>query len=276
MKKIITLLLSFILLTSTVACSSPENAAPVDLNTLYVPTYEKGEEKIPILSEMPPDFSIRSNFDQYIDSGMNTILIGEDYFKFGSDKFETVMTWCEEEKIDAIVRISKSLVIPQQTDHTPKRNLTYFEINYPDLDFKEYPAIIGFAICDEPSWMQILELRASYLPWFNENYGNGNYMFYNNFFTGQSPLLGKDFDGEIKDYDEYCNFYIEEVLLNALDDGSKTYSHDTYPIQMENGEHITSTNWLRADFNTANYCKKFGLTMGTYIQAYVEETVCFS
>lgn len=266
MKKIITLILTAIMLTSMCACASSD-ATPVNVDELYVPTYTDNA-KIPILSEMPPDFSNRSNFDQYLDSGMNSILIGEDYFKFGSDPFKKVMAWCEEENVDAYVRISKSQVIANQTDYTPKRYPTYFETNYPDLDFKDYPAIKGFAICDEPSWMQVLELRASYLPWFNENYGNGNYKFYNNFFTSQSALIGKDFDGETKNYDDYCNFYIENVLLKAQDDGSKTYSHDIYPLGKENGELVTHTGWLRANFNTATYCKKFGLTMGTYIQAY--------
>lgn len=300
MKKIITIFMSLIMLLSMCACTSTNNE-PVSIDELFIPTYEDNA-KIPILSEMPPDFSNRNNFDQYLESGMNSILIGEDYFLFGSEPFKKVMAWCEEENVDAYVRISKSQVYEvKQTDYNPKRYPTYFETYVKDhvnckgalklpainaktdkvdeeylalhadcleLDFKDYPAIKGFAICDEPSWLQVLELRASYLPWFNENYGNGNYKFYNNFFTAQSALIGKDFDGEVKNYDDYCNFYIEEVLLKALDDGSKTYSHDIYPLGAKNGELVTHTGWLRANYNTATYCKKFGLTMGTYIQAY--------
>ena len=267
MKRFIILILTVIMLTSMCACSSSDDT-PVDVSELYVPTYEDNA-KIPILSEMPPDFSVRNNFEQYIESGMNTILIGEDYFKFGSQAFETVMAWCEEENIDAFVRMSKSYVKPQQTDvSNPVRYPTYFELTYPDLDFKNYPAIKGFALCDEPSYKQVLELRASYLPWFNENYGNGHYKFYNNFFTGQSAMIGNDLEGQAVKYDDYATFYIENVLLHAQDDGSKIFSHDTYPLQKINGELITQTGYLNANFHTAAYCKKYGLSMATYIQAF--------
>jgi hypothetical protein len=299
MKKLLSLILVTIIAVLSFGCTSKTAVAVEDLN---VPTF-KDDKKMVITAEIPPDFSVRANLEQFIAAGLNTIVLGEEYHCFGSEEFYNVMNWCDELGIDVIIRINeKALPIASSEfdgNGWPTNQPTYFETyvkdhtkstckskarppvvngkvdeqyleaheDCPMLNFRDFPAIIGFFILDEPSYKQLLEVEAHYVDWFNKYYAN-DYIWLINFTSTDKPYLdGHDNEGKQVTYDRMLTYYMENIF-SKVKTKYKIHMIDTYPLHLENGRETTRDNWLKVLRDATIYGKTNQAYFASCIQAF--------
>ncbi len=297
MKKIISLALALLTMLCTVACGG--GSKPVDVSKLNVPTFD--ESKVLHLStEIPPDYSYEENVLDVAELGIDTLFVGEDYFAFGSESFKQAMKWCEKHNMRVMIRIhEKNLPIHSNQfdgDGWPTNEPTYFETyvkdhinckstlkipnvngqvdeeyleahaDCPMLDFKDYPAVVGFYLLDEPSYKQTLEIRANYVDWFNEYYGP-EYEFNVAFTMADNAYLqGHDLEGNVASYDKMITEYQELTMAKV---NSRAVHHvGTYPVKLNNGKTTVSERWLKVNMDAALYAEKYNaelqLITGTF------------
>ena len=210
-----------------------------------------------------------------------------------------VLELCESKGIDAQIQLHSKLTDPRYTAYT-----NVFTQVYPNIDFKDYPALKGFFIVDEPTWDQLEYIEANYVSWFNENYAESGHEFYVNMLGGYSSWIGhiRDANGEFiytnnggyidniatdmqktTFYNAYVNKWL--TILKKIETKNKYFSIDDYPLE-DNQEgaltlptdelpegyerHIAET-WLLTLYNAANVAKNNNFLFGAYVQACDEE-----
>ena len=155
---------------SLVGCDT--EGETVNINDLYIPTYEDNGQHYRTISAMPPNMSIKEQAQLYKDAGFNAVPYTEDFFPasdvatLGEDSvYIKGLKICEELGIDAYIRPHSSY-----TSELPTNEPCYYEEMFSTIDFRDYPAVKGFFVVDEPKYAQLEDLENRYLKWFNENF----------------------------------------------------------------------------------------------------------
>ena len=299
LKKLLSLALVFVISLSATGCNST-----VTLEDLAVPTYQDVEEMI-LRVDLPPNMSSREQMELYKECGFNTIPMTEDFFTAEEvapymDELATYKTalenWdgneetkpiepekplyiqalelCEELDIDVFIRphhtgFNKAdqgnpNVAGDYNAVIGKPN--YFEKYFYNLDFHDYPAVKGFMVVDEPTWGQVTDLINRYLPWFNENYGDGNYELFCNLLASGNTAW-KDKFSQTKVYDEFITLYHDEFLSKA-NSKNKTISYDSYGLANDGVNNYVSDTYFSNCVNMRGYADRFNMGFGGYIQCF--------
>ena len=262
-KKALCLLLSTFFAMSAMGCAT-KNASSVKLEDLYIPTYQDTGKHIITNCDTPPDMSIKEQAQLYKDAGFNSVQITEDFFsasdilKYGENcAYIRALKVCEELNIDAYIRPHSSLVSSKPTDSP-----CYYEKYFSTIDFRDYPAVKGFSLVDEPSLGQVQDLEDRFLPWFNENYGGENYEFYGNLFHSSyinSTEIGPS-------YPDYAEKYLS--ILDRANSVNKHFSIDYYALRHKNGQgYLMKTN-LKSHTDAAERAKNHNMDFGGYVQVF--------
>ena len=207
-----------------------------------------------------------------------------------------ILNLCAEKGIDAQIQLHSNLV---------REGYNVFTSAFPNINFKEYSALTGFFIVDEPSWDQLDYIRDNYVDWFNDNYANSGLEFYVNLLSGYSTWIGaiRGADGEYV-FDENGNklwdnatdeqkktclqAYHEKwlAIFKKINSENKYFTHDAYPLRdnqsgvltlpdaelPEGYERLLSEEWLARSLNIAVQARENGYKYGAYIQAFDQET----
>jgi len=309
LKRLLSIALVFVMSFSITGCVS----SSVSVEDLAVPTYEDNGEMI-LRVDLPPNQANREQMLQYKECGFNAIPMTEDFFSVtevapymdalkqyktdlknwedtnGSEetkpvepnkpKYIQALELCEELDIDVYIR-------PHHRDSNDQSNPNvagnpnavigkpnYFEKYLYNFDFRDYPAIKGIMIVDEPTWGQVDDLINRYLPWFNENYGgdrdgdgeNDYEMFAN--LLASSNSIWKDQFSQTKVYDDFISHYYNDFLAK-VQSKKKTISFDMYVLNSDSGgNNYLSKNTILNCFNMRNYANQFGAEFGAYIQCF--------
>lgn len=297
LKRFLSLALVFVMMFSIAGCNPA-----VTVEDLDVPTYEDAGEMM-LRVDLPPNMSSREQMELYKDCGFNTIPLTEDFFS-ASDvepyikamevyeqklkefndgiiedepteptkpKYIEALELCEELGIDVLIRPHSSYVEWYPDGHIGEPN--YFEQFFSNFDFRDYPAVKGFMLVDEPSWGKVTDLANRYLDWFNNEYGGDrdgdgaiDYEVFVNH-LGPGSTAWKDNYSKTKTYDEFINHY-NDNFLSKLNSANKTLSYDGYYLRNDGVSNYVSSGWLLGNLKMRNYADKFGIDFGAYIQCF--------
>ncbi len=262
-KKAICLALSVLTVFGASGCASWR------LNGLYIPTYEDNGQHYKAMAAMPPNMNDRSQVELYKAAGFNAVPYTEDFLSaadvllYGENApYLQGLKLCEEYGIDAYIRPHSSF-----TSAKPTTDPNYYETYFSDIDFRDYPAVKGFYVVDEPSLGQVNDVEARYLPWFNENYGGENFEFFANMYHlghGAYP------DRVGPSYDAYAEKYLS--ILDRANSVNKHYSIDYYTLRVEDGENYLYESNLQCHADAATRAKNHGVELGAYVQAFGSTT----
>ncbi|MBE5737615.1 MAG: hypothetical protein E7348_04360 [Clostridiales bacterium] len=305
LKNLLSLALVFVMSFSAFGCQALTGSKPVAIEDLEIPTY-KDEKEMILRVDLPPNMSSREQMELYKECGFNAIPLTEDFFsakdiapymeelakykealalwESGDKNEETkpvepekpayirALEICEELDIDVYIRPHHNPWV----SHDPAKVINdknYFEEYFYNMDFRDYPAIKGIMIVDEPTWGQVTDLINRYLPWFNENYGgdrdgdgeNDYEMFANLLAAGNS--IWKDKDSQTKTYEDFITRYYNE-FLGAAQSTRKTISFDTYVLNNDGTNNYVSNTFLSNNVAMRGYADRFGTGFGAYIQCF--------
>ena len=168
-KKTLCLSLACTFLWGGIGCSG----ATVTVDDLYIPKYEDESKVLKTLASVPPNFASREQAQLYKDAGFNYVFYAEDFVQaediatLGEDSsYLKGLRICEELGLDVIIQPHHDY-----TSATPTDEPCYYEKYFSTIDFRDYPAVKGFFVVDEPVYGQLVDMEDRYLKWFNENYG---------------------------------------------------------------------------------------------------------
>lgn len=161
-----------------------------------------------------------------------------------------------------------------------------------NLDFHG-TALRTFFICDEPSYRQLLYIEKVYLPWFNENYGGGEYSFFVNLLASYSTAIALGItdehgvthryetqEGRDAIYEIYRAKYLD--VMKAVDSKVKVYSQDSYlflnvekdgsgNVISQNRDNYIRTDWLQRNYLFAQEAADNDFMLNLYVQAFSSE-----
>ena len=259
LRKTICLALAGLALLGSSGCASWK------LNSLYSPTYEDNGQHHRTMASLPPNMAVREQVEMYTACGFNAVPYTEDFFSAAEvlEQGERAaylqgLALCEEYGVDAFIRPHSS-----ETSKTPTSEPCYYEKYFSNIDFRNYPAVKGFFVVDEPSLGQLNDLENRYLPWFNENYGGENYEFFANMYHighGAYP------DRVGPSYDAYAEKYLS--ILEKANSVNKHYSIDYYTLRIDDGEVYMYDSNLQAHADGAIRAKNHGVKYGAYVQVF--------
>lgn len=237
----------------------------VKLEDLYIPTYVDNGQQYIINCDTPPNMSIKEQAQLYKDAGFNSVQITEDFFsaadvaKYGEDSaYIKALKVCEELGIDAYIRPHSGLI-----SQTPTDAPCYYEQYFSTIDFRDYPAVKGFSLVDEPSLGQVNDLEARFLPWFNENYGGDGYEFYGNLFHAAHTASS----GIGPSYNDYAEKWLS--ILDRADAVNKHFSIDFYTLHYKESTGYTMYEPnLKCHADAAIRAKNHNMDFGGYVQAF--------
>ncbi len=263
--RLLCLCLSLTLLTSVAfACTSGTN---VSLNDLHIPTYTDNGQHHRTMASLPPNMADRNQVQQYKDAGFNTVPYTEDFFQaadvatLGEDStYIRGLKLLEEFGIDALIRPHSSF-----TSSTPTSEPNYFEQYFSTIDFRDYPAVKGFFIVDEPLYGQLNDLEDRYLTWFNENYGDGNFEFVANLF-GAHNVNWKTGAFVDKTYDDYAEKFLS--IVDRANATRKRHSIDFYTLRLVDGVNEMYEYNLMVHHDAATRAKAHNVELCSYIQVF--------
>ena len=275
----------------------------VDVGDLAVPVYTDSRSMV-IRADLPPNLANREQMMLYKECGFNAVPLTEDFFSAsevapyieamkqyeedlaawdGNEETKPVeptkplyivsLELCEELGIDVYIR-------PHQKDafvNVPNENNiavfneyletpNYFEKYFYNLDFRDYPAVKGFFIVDEPLFENLLDLKYRYLPWFNENYGDGNFEMIVNFLNPLSNLW-KDSRSQNMTLDQFMTYY-NDNFFKDLNSKDKTVSFDTYVLCNDGVDNYIKDTFLYSTMCMRKYANQYNADFGTYIQCF--------
>ena len=297
-KKLVSLLLVGILSYGLVGCG--ERAVRVE--DLKIPTYQDAGEML-IRSDLPPNQADREQMLLYKDCGFNTVVLTEDFFKVNgvADYIEDLKTYeenlkawdgdeatkpgepikptyiqaldlCEELGIDVFIRPHERDYNDLTNDNvsaTPESVIgkpNYFEKYLYNIDFRDYPAVKGFMVADEPTYGMVTDLQNRYVNWFNENYGGEDYeLFVNHFSPGSSNF--KDQYSQTKTYEDFITYYCDG-FLKKLNQKTKVLSMDTYVLRNDGTNNFVHDSFLFSNLEMRKYADRFGVDYGAYVQCF--------
>lgn len=246
----------------------------VAVEDLIVPTYTDDKE-IRLTADLPPDQSDRAQLETYMAAGFNAIPLTEDFSGIAAkdlaeDDFENsgyikALKLCEELGLDVYIRPHSSYV---SKDGTGERTETYFEKFFSKINFKDYPAVKGFFICDEPTYNQLTDLKNSYLPWFNENYADSGLEWCVNFLACNSEAYKNGDDPPTKKtYSDCVNYYFDNVL-SQVKSSNKIFTIDFYPLFSDGNNNYIHDTYVKANYEAATAAKNNGVNFGAYVQCF--------
>ena len=240
-------------------------ASTVSLEDLYIPTYEDEGQEFIINCDTPPNMSVKEQAQLYKDAGFNSVQITEDFFKaedvakYGENSsYIKALRVCEELDIDAYIRPHS-----KEVSELPVDEPCYYEKYFSTIDFRDYPAVKGFSLVDEPTLGQVEDLERRFLPWFNENYGGEGYEFYGNLFHADHSASS----GIGPSYDAYAEKYLS--MLDRADAGNKHFSTDFYALRKDrSGEYYMYDMNLKAHTDAAIRARNHNMDFGAYVQVF--------
>ena len=290
-KKVCCLALAFATFATFTACQTENEVKAEDL---IIPTYEDAGEMM-LRADLPPNASSREQMELYKECGFNAIPLTEDNFSAAEvapymeelKKYnEALVQWngaeetkpiepkkpdyikalelCEELDIDALIRPHSKYTAKAPDSVVGQPN--YFEEYFYNTDFRNYPAVKGFMVCDEPTYGQVTDLINRYLPWFNENYGGENFELLINH-NGPHSSAWKDSFSKTKTYEEFINYY-NDGFLSKLNSVNKTLSFDTYVLYNDGANNYVHDTFLSSCLDVRKYAEQFGVDFGGYIQCF--------
>ena len=291
LKKACSMFLAMVSCTGLISCGT---TSEIKVEDLIVPTYEDAGEMM-LRADLPPNSSDRAQMELYKACGFNAIPLTEDNFSAGEvapymEKLEqyneAVKNWngnpdtkptepekpnyikalelCEELDIDVFIRPHSSYTAKDPESVIGQPN--YFEQFFYNTDFRDYPAVKGFMVCDEPTYGQVTDLTNRYLTWFNENYGGEDYELLINH-NGPNSSAWKDKFSKTKSYSEFINYY-NDNFLSKLNAARKTLSFDTYVLHNNGSNNYVHEGFLSSCLGVRKYANQFGVDFGAYIQCF--------
>ncbi len=261
----ICLALATITVFGTASCAG---VGKLSVEDLAVPTYTDNGQTLRMMGTLHPNPTDRTAMETYKAVGFNAIPYAEDFVPA-----EAVLTEgknaaylrglevCEELGLDALLRPHNVWVSATPTDEP-----NYFEKYFSDIDFRDYPAVKGFFVTDEPEYAKLLDLEDRYLTWFNENYGGEYFEFTSNIFGRQSSNWKK---GEYasKTYDDYAEKYLS--IIEKANSARKLHTIDIYPLhQTEGFKDVPNENVLWAHEDAAARAKAHGFGLHLCVQTF--------
>ena len=267
-KKTACLALAALTVFSAVGCGDNGGGGTVaNLEDLYIPTYVDNGETVRTLTCLPPNYSSRDQVEMYVAAGMNAAYYAEDFLQASdvavngeNSGYIKGLRLCEEYGLDVIIYPHGSYVSDQ-----PTTGPNYYEQFFSTIDFRDYPAVKGFFVVDEPTYGQLVDTESRYLTWFNENYGDGTYEFWSNLFSRYVTNWKKG-DYKDKTYDDYAGHYLS--TLSRANSINKHFSIDYYTLRKtDGGIYMADTN-LMAHVDAATRAKNAGVKFSAYVQAF--------
>ncbi len=246
----------FLALVTVLGCGFGCGKKQLTIDDLAVPTYVD-DKSFKMYCDLPPDMSSMEQMQLYKDLGMTAIPITEDFFPAGSGAFFTALEICEELDIDAYIRAIKG-VSEKQTDEP-----NYFESHFSDIDFRDYPSVKGFYVCDEPTWAQLEDVERRYLPWFNENYGGEHFEWVLNLFGAQVTTNIKAPDKTAAEYTEY---YLG--MLDQINAPNKVHSIDYYALQYDGKKYWMVDTNVMVYVDAAKRANAHNVGLAAYVQTF--------
>ncbi len=259
LKKTICLVLAALTVFGATGCDSWK------LKSLYIPEYEDAGQRFRTMADIPPNPTNREQLQLYKDAGFNAMpydegfVKAEDVVRYGEDStYIQGLKVCEEYGIDAFIRPHKDYV-----SYVPTTEPCYYEKYFSDIDFRDYPAVKGFCVVDEPSLGQVQDVGDRYLTWFNENYGGEGYEFFSNLYHADHAQYP---DRVGPSYDAYAETYLS--ILERSQSVNKHYSIDFYTLRKnEDGNYMYANN-LQCHADAATRAKAHNMDFGAYVQVF--------
>ena len=259
------LALSVTTVLGTVGCSGGNTAK---LEDLYVPTYEDNGKSVRMMSTLHPNPLDREAMELYKAVGFNAIPYAEDFVKaeevltLGADApYLRGLELCEELGLDVFIRPHNNY-----TSETPTTEPNYFEKYFSTIDFRDYPAVKGFFVTDEPVYGKLFDLEDRYLTWFNENYGGEYFEFTSNIYGCQNTNWKTGAYAD-KSYDEYAEKYLS--IIEQANSARKLHTIDIYPLhQTEGFKDIQNEYILWAHEDAAARAKAHGFGLHLCVQTF--------
>ncbi|MBQ8658789.1 MAG: hypothetical protein IJ506_06605 [Clostridia bacterium] len=264
-RKSLCLTLALFLACGAAGCA--EKASTVKIEDLYIPVYEDNGQHYRTMADMPPNLADKAQAEMYKAAGFNFAPYTEDFVLAsevamdGEDsKYIKGLKNCEEVGIDVFIRPHSG-----KTSSVPTTEPCYFEEYFSTIDFRDYPAVKGFFVVDEPAYGQLEDLESRYLTWFNENYGGGNFEFFANLYGCHTRNWAT---GEYKDktYNDYVEKYLS--IVDRADAANKTHSIDFYPLRVYDGVYDMYEYNLKVHQDAATRAKAHNVGLGAYAQAF--------
>ncbi len=244
-----------------------DGGATAKLEDLYIPTYTDNGESVRTFTCLPPNFSSREQVEIYKAAGMNAAIYVEDFLQASevathgeNSAYIKGLRLCEEYGLDVLIYPHS-----KYTSEQPSTAPTYYEQFFSTIDFRDYPAVKGFFTVDEPTYGQLLDIEDRYLKWFNENYGDGDYEFWNNLFGRFNTNWRKD-EYLSKTYDDYAGLYLS--TLEKANATNKHFSIDYYTLRKTDGGIYMSDTNLMTHADAAIRAKNAGVNFSAYVQAF--------
>ena len=201
LKKLLCLALASMISVSAVGCTELFGGTTVNVNDLNVPVYQDAGETV-LRVDLPPNQADRDQMLLYKECGFNAIPLTDDFcsssevapymeklavYKEELAKWDGInpatkpiepqkpayiqaLELCEELDIDVYIRPHSDNVseTPEAMfDENGVAQKNYFEERFYNIDFRDYPAVKGFMMCDEPTYGKLTDLQNRYIPWFN-------------------------------------------------------------------------------------------------------------
>ena len=256
-----------VLATLTVVGSSSCAGAGVKLEDLYIPTYEDNGQCHRTMASLPPNLTSKEQVEIYMAAGLNAAPYTEDFVsasdvptKGADSAYMKGLKVCEEAGLDVWIRPHSA-----ETSNTPTDAPCYYEQYFSTIDFRDYPAVKGFFVVDEPSYGQLIDLETRYLKWFNENYGGENYEFFANLF-GCHNVNWKTGEYKNKTYNDYAEQYLS--VVDRAQAVNKSHSIDFYTLHLNDGVYSMYEYNLKVHEDAATRAKNHGVNLGGYVQAF--------
>ena len=266
LKKAVCLLLVSLTVLGSAGCGEGGGSV-ASLEELYIPTYIDNGQRHRTMASLPPNMSSREQVETYAACGLNAVPYTEDFFSVEDvllqgerSLYLQGLKVCEEYGIDAFIRPHSV-----HTSEIPSDVPCYYEQYFSDVDFRDYPAVKGFFVVDEPSYGQLNDLEDRYLTWFNENYGGEGYEFFANLFS-RYVLNWRKGEYIDKTYNDYAEKYLS--ILDNAQAVNKHFSIDYYALRRtESSVYMADTN-LMTHADAATRAKAHGMGMGAYVQVF--------
>ena len=230
------------------------------VDDLVIPTYEDNKS-IRIGSSLPPNYTNRKMLEDYIEAGFTELEMTDDSGKMDQDNpdFLYGLELCEELGLNAALLMHRTVVAYEQTDEP-----TWWEDRFGNMDFRDYPALKGFWITDEPRWPQYDDMEDRHLTWFNENYG-GEY------FEWRVCLFGRNQPATIWentdiDYDAYAERYLK--ILDKVDAPNKELCIDFYTLRDDGKQKYMLPEDIMTNADAAMRAEARGINLALCIQSF--------